>query len=211
MQLLARAPRQLAPRCTAVLALAWLAVACATSAPTHRADPERLGPNGFLITQRVRVDSRVRADFAEATRLLEQEQYPAGIALLVAVTEAAPRVTAAHINLGIAYARVGDLARAEASLAQALALDPRHPVVHNELGIVQRRSGRFAEARKSYEQALALYPAFHFAHRNLAILCDLYLADPVCALEHYERYAQAVPADENASIWIADLKSRAGR
>jgi Flp pilus assembly protein TadD len=194
-----------------VLALAWLAVACATSAPTHRVDPERLGPNGFLITQRVRVDSRVRADFAEATRLLEQEQYPAGIALLVAVTEAAPRVTAAHINLGIAYARVGDLARAEASLAQALALDPRHPVVHNELGIVQRRSGRFAEARKSYEQALALYPAFHFAHRNLAILCDLYLADPVCALEHYERYAQAVPADENASIWIADLKSRAGR
>ena len=97
------------------------------------------------------------------------------------MTGAAPQVTAAHIDLGIAYAHIGDLERAEASLERALELNPRHPVAHNELGIVYRRAGRFEEAHRSYEKALSLHPAFHLARRNLAILCDLYLADPECA------------------------------
>ncbi len=86
-------------------------------------------------------------------------------------------MTAAHIDLGIAYTRTGELDLAEASLRKALELNPRHPLAYNELGVVQRRKGQFAAARESYEAALKLFPDFHFAHRNLAILCDLYLAD----------------------------------
>ena len=117
---------------------------------------------------------------------------------------------AAHINLAIAYRRVDDLKRAEASLEKALVLNPRHPAAHNEMGIVHRRTGRFAEARGSYEKALDLHPEFHFARRNLAILCDVFLSDLDCAVENYTIYSRAVPEDEAAAMWIADLRSRAG-
>ena len=163
------------------------------------------------ITDSVRVSSSVRADFERAVRMLGEERYESGIALLLDVTQAAPELTAAHIDLGIAYARLDDLEHAEASLERALEIEPTHPVALNELGMVQRRTGRFQEARESYERALAAYPGFHFARKNLGILCDLYLADADCALESYERYAQAVPDDEMASMWIADLRNRPAR
>ena len=113
-----------------------------------------------------------------------------------------------RIDLGIAYHRLGDLQAAESNLLQALELSPEHPIVHNELGIIYRKTGRFTDARKSYEAALAVYPRYHFARRNLAVLCDLYLADLRCALENYEAYMATVPGDDEATMWIADIRSR---
>src|SRR5262245_25735639 len=198
-------------RWASLLTAALLASACTTPEATPRPAPEVQDPRGFSISEKGRASGGVRADFEAAIRMLEEKNYEGGIPLLVKVTEAAPQLAIAHIDLGIAYGRVGDLAHAEASLKRALELNPRHPVAHNELGILYRRTGRFAEARQSYEKALALYPNFHFAHRNLAILCDLYLSDPDCALEHYGLYLQAVPSDQEAAMWVADLRSRAGK
>jgi tetratricopeptide (TPR) repeat protein len=194
-----------------VVASAWIACGCGGFGTPRPAAVETRDASGFSITERIRVGPGVRADFERAVTLLEQEQYERGIELLNEVTEAEPELTAAHIDLGIAYARVGDLARAEASLARALELNSRHPVAHNELGIVYRRTGRFAEARRSYERALALHPGFHLARLNLAILCDLYVSDVDCALHNYEAYTQAVPGDAAAAMWLADLRTRAGR
>jgi Flp pilus assembly protein TadD len=212
MRTLDKAPIAPVVRRQALLfAAAWAFSACATPGAERPKQVETRDGSGFTITEEVDVSPETRADFQSAVRMLEQEQYDSGIALLLEVTEAAPRVTTAHIDLGIAYGRVNDLERAEASIKRALELNPHHPVAHNELGILYRRSGRFGKARKSYEKALAAYPDFHFARRNLAILCDVYLSDTKCALEHYELYTQAVPEDGAAVMWKADLSNRLGK
>ena len=196
---------------TLLLALAAsLVAACATTT-----EPVRPPVNvqiqeevGFTITEEARIGGDVRADYETALSYLQQGRSDEGIALLEQVAEAAPELSAPRIDLGVAQHRAGDLEAAESNLLLALESNPEQPVAHNELGIIYRKTGRFDEARKSYESALAVYPGFHFARRNLAILCDLYLADLECALRNYEAYMKTVPSDEEASMWIADIRYR---
>ena len=165
----------------------------------------------FTITEQARISGEARAQYNSALQLLGQQRYEQGIAQLLGVVEKAPDVTAPYIDLGIAYARLGNFERAEASLKKALEINPSHPVAYDELGLLYRETGRFAAARESYERALAIHAGFHFAHRNLGILCDIYLNDLPCALAHYEAYSRAEPDDKEVTIWIADLRSRLGQ
>lgn len=193
-------------------ALAVVAACILSACATGRSGPVAVREGSdFVLREDVRVGGGVRSDFEDAVDLLEEERYEQAIALLEGVVGNAPEVTSAHVDLGMAYNRTDDLERAEASLQRALELSPRHPAALNELGIVFRRTGRFDEARESYERALSVHPAFHFARRNLAILCDLYLEDLECALEHYQRHAEAFPEDETLAMWIADIRIRLGR
>lgn len=186
--------------------------ACATTTTQSRpkAQIEIQEQVGFTITENVSVSNAVRVDYDRALSLIEQGQADQGIRLLESVVESAPEVSGPIIDLGIAAHRAGDLEAAEAHLLQAREINPEHPVAHNELGIIYRKTGRFALARSSYEAALALYPGYHHARRNLGILCDLYLADLECALASYEAYMKTVPGDDQAAMWIADLRNRMG-
>lgn len=165
---------------------------------------------GFTVTEQLRISGEARTDYDLAMQYLMQDRIEEGIDQLQRVIEQVPDVTAPYIDLGIAYGRLGDNESAEAALRDALALTPEHPIAHNEIGIVYRRTGRFDEARASYERAIEIHPAFHFARLNLAVLCDLYLRDPACAIEHYQAYLDAVIKDEQVEIWVADLRARNG-
>ena len=195
----------------AVLTAAALLGACATTAPVEEPTSSHVQSQqefGFTITEEAKISGELRADYETGVFLLQQGRHDEGIAILEEVAAAAPQLSAPRIDLGIAYHRAGDLEAAERNLELALESNPDQPVAHNEMGIIYRKTGRFAEARRSYEAALAIYPGFHYARRNLAVLCDLYLADLACALENYEAYMTTVPGDDEASMWISDLRYR---
>jgi tetratricopeptide (TPR) repeat protein len=204
---------------------ALLLIGCVTAAPvkptpaaskpdeTNTAGVRRLenGRQGFVITEVGQMSDAVRRDFNSAVGLLNEEHYEDAVTLLEQVVEQSPGVSAPHINLGIAYQRTGKPDMAEAQFKTALSLVPGHPVVCNQYGLLCRKSGRFEEARTLYGQALAAFPEYYPVHRNLGILCDLYLNDLPCALEHYEVYSRCAPEDEQVKLWIFDLRARLGK
>jgi len=198
-------------RFVVILCLSQLAACASTPSSRSSARIEIQENVGFTITERARIASNVRADYETALTLLEQGRHDDGMALLEEVAVEAPQFSAPRIDLGIAHHRAGDLEAAERNLLLALEQNFDHPIAHNELGIVYRKTGRFIEARQAYENALAVYPGYHFARRNLAILCDLYLADLQCALENYQAYMTTVPSDNEATMWITDLRNRTGQ
>jgi tetratricopeptide (TPR) repeat protein len=169
------------------------------------------GREGFLILEIPQMDDASRRDFEHAVSMLNDQDYSHAIELLEKIIEQSPGVTAPYINVAIAYRAVGKPDLAEAHLKTALELVPGHPVACNEYGLLYRKSGRFAEARAMYETSLTNFPDYYPVHKNLGILCDLYMNDLTCALDHYEIYSQAMPEDRQVKIWITDLRSRLGR
>jgi Tfp pilus assembly protein PilF len=168
------------------------------------------GREGFIITETPRMDAASRRDFERAIARMNDEEYAQAVDLLEKVIDKSPRVTVPHINMAIACQRLGKLEQAEAHIRTALDLVPEHPVAGNEYGLLCRKAGRFDEARTIYEKVVARFPDYYPVHRNLGILCDLYLNDLACALEHYEIYSRAMPEDKEVELWIADLRARLG-
>ena len=206
---------RLFPLCALLLMIS----ACATTGSTRQADnqacsyaDERQNDCNLEIeieiTQKIGVDPEIKQEFNKAISLLNDEKYPEAIRLLKGVTGKTSKFTAPYINLGIAYARTGEMDKAEKSLKQALEINPKHPVANNELGIVYRKTGQYKKAREHYQIALKTYPKFLPARKNLGVLCDIYMQDLECALEQYEEYLKRSPNDEKVKIWVADVKSR---
>ena len=166
------------------------------------------GATSRYKSEDIDVSSEVQKEFDQALGLLQQKQYDAAISVLNSVIEKEKRLTAPYINLAMAYRHKGEDKLAEENLLKALEIDKTQPVANNELGILYRKQGRFADAKQVYITALSEYPDYLPVIKNLGILCDIYMRDPQCALEQFEKYQKQVPDDKTIEIWIADLKAR---
>ncbi len=198
--------------CTAVEKIkSDLAVQESRQAKSLKVERLQDGREGFIIMENPQMDEASRRDFDRAVRMMEDEEYKQAAGLLEKIIEKSPGVTAPYINLAIACRHLGEKERAEEYLKTAMNLIPEHPAACNEYGQLLRRTGKFSESRAVYEKGIAGFPDYYPLHKNLGILCDLYLDDPPCALEHYEIYSRAVPEDKQVKLWIADLRLRLGQ
>ena len=156
------------------------------------------------------VTPHLQAELDSAMALVKAGQHEQAADAFKKLAVALPDNPIPPINLALVYKKLDKLDLAETQLEAALTIEPDNPVAGNELALLYRMTGRFAQARALHEKTLAKYPHFAMAHKNLGVLCDLYLRDYACAIEHYKSYASNAPNDKSVGVWIADLQKRTG-
>ena len=183
-----------------ILCLSLMMVSCAieTREPAEK-EPAKV--------EKIIISEQAQQQFDEALKLLDEKHYEQAVNILNQLVKEESRFAAPFVNLGMAYKRMGDPAKAEENLRRAVDIDLGNAQANNELGMLYRKQGRFADARKAYENALADHPDYLPALQNLGILCDLYMGDLECALNQYEKYLD-IEDNKNIKIWITDLKRR---
>jgi tetratricopeptide (TPR) repeat protein len=162
------------------------------------------------VQARPSVAPHLQAELDSAMVLVKAGQHEQAADAFKKLAVALPDNPIPPINLALAYKKLDKRDLAETQLKAALTIEPDNPVAGNELALLYRMTGRFAEARALYEKTLAKYPHFAMAHKNLGVLCDLYLRDYACAIEHYKSSASNAPNDKSVGVWIADLQKRTG-
>ena len=191
-----------------LLSIMVIVPSCATKDTKDEALP--VLNSDIVISEKYGIDDLINEKFMQAIDFIKDDHYDFAIPLLLEVTQSTSRHSAPYINLGIAYSKVGKINEAEESLLKALSINPTHPVANNELGIVYRQMGAFEKAKEAYERVIKSYPLFIPARKNMGILCDLFMKDLNCAIEHYQAYLNIKKDDKSVKIWLQDLKRRAG-
>ena len=154
------------------------------------------------------VDPVIMKHYAGALDLMRSGHDEAAIKIFKDLIIQDDQFSGPYSNLGLLYLKQGDSAQAKSSFEKALKRNPENVTALNQLAIMSRNEGDFKEAKDRYETALSINPEHINAHINLGILCDTYLQDLSCALEHFEQYQTLNGEDPMVKNWIIDLKER---
>ena len=189
-----------------MLILSLTLIACGTTSKVTTFDTDDI-----VISEEYGIDTNLSDKFNLAVKHIDNKKYNEAIELLVDVTNNTTKHSAPYINLAITYSEIGKIKDAENTLLKAIKINPTHPATNNELALVYRKTGRFSKAKETYENILKNHPQFLPARKNLGILCDLFMNDLDCAIEQYETYLNVRPNEKEMTIWLTDLKRRAGK
>jgi Flp pilus assembly protein TadD len=138
---------------------------------------------------------------------------PEAIELYRRVVELAPEWIEAHINLGVAYYQVGQLAEARAVFRTAVELDPLNGISRYNLGCTLEELGELEEAIVHLRRAARAMPAHADVHFNLALAYEK-RGERRLAREHwilYLRYAPQGPWAEQARDHLKQFTARRKR
>lgn len=113
----------------------------------------------------------------------------------------------AHLNLGHALVKRGDLKKGLPHLRTALRLWPSSPEVHYYLGYGLEKNGDTGEAEKEYRWAIKLRPRYLWAYRRLAGLQERQ-GNLSGANETWQKLQGLEPNDPGVSRRILNLESR---
>jgi arylsulfatase A-like enzyme/Tfp pilus assembly protein PilF len=104
----------------------------------------------------------------DAQHAIEEGRHTAVIPLLEKVVATDPQIFLAQLQLGTAYSRQRQYAKAVAPLRKATEMLPDHGLSHYELGLALFRTGDMKTAAGHFEVAAGLIPQWADAHFSVA-------------------------------------------
>lgn len=115
----------------------------------------------------------------------------------------------AHVNLGVAYERLGLGDLAEAMFRKTLELQADHAEARLNLGLKQAEAGRFPDALSSLRKAVQLAPQSLTARKALAMVLTR-LKRPQEAIPQFERIVQEDPSSAEAHLDLGIALAESG-
>jgi len=151
-------------------------------------------------------------DYDRAVTELRKGNLDAAEARFKDLSRQYPALSGPIVNQAIILRKKGKTQEAYDLLQKSILQHGKNPRLLNELGVLSRQLGKFKQAQASYESAIRIDERYPAAHYNLGVLADLYLHDPVLALNQFETYQTLIPEpDRKVKGWIIELQRRAAR
>lgn len=185
-----------------------LAVGCGSGTSVVRPDAAAEP----VIVRPVVVAEKGGEELLKAIALIKDGQFRQAEANLEEIVKVRAELAEAHLNLGWVKHRLGKYKEAIVLLEQGAALKPDEPAALRLIALCQRELGEFAAAEATYAKALERFPTDDKLLLNTAILYDIYLFQPLLALDYYRRYQALQPTpDPKVAGWIALIERQGGK
>ncbi len=178
-----------------------VAFVSACQAPSIKPDDQKKAAYEALSTE-------IKQKYAYALQLMGAGNDDAAMKILNGVSALNDSLSGPYANRGLIFLKLNNKVEAEKQFRSAIKRNARNVTALNQLGILLREKKDFKTAKLNYEAALEVDKSHANSHLNLGVLCDIYLQDKPCAMEHFKAYQLLNGEDDVVSNWIVDLKEQ---